>query len=827
MKKLFLLLFLFASVVASAQKAWTVQTVPNTRRQSNDIHVSDPDGFLSANAEKNINAALCAIRGKADVFVVTLASIGKADSKHFATELFNYWGIGDAKANNGVLLLFVEDQHKLEFETGYGAEKTLTDARCQRIFTQTIRPCFKAGDYEKGICAGVADIVSVYGGSISQELLTALTGNKSSAQTVWTVQTLPNPRLKDNNVHVSDPDGFISIDAETNINKALGSIRDKVDVAVVPLTNIGNADPWQFSDDLVKSWGIGDAATDNGVLILLLKEQDFFNFHVGNGAAMTLNDTVRKRIFVRSMHPYFRVNDIEGGLCAGVAEIVNMYGGEVPQELKTILSSPRNIWTVQTVPNPRTKGNNIHVSNPDGVLSDSVEQVINEALESMRDKADVYLVALATIGRANLGFFANDLFNSWNIGDADTDNGVLLLMVEDQHNYWFKRGFGAEKTLTVPESKRIIKSMKPYFVDRDYDGGFSVGVAEILRAYDCPIPKELKALLPGGGFSILDFNYFSGSVFVVFLFVIPICSFVRWLRHRKDKSVLDVASHEDKQGTVYINGIEPWSGSPWEGQAGLRALTFGLSPFIAFIIAFILVVAIGEGRISEVWKYNWIAVGTMVIYFTFICLVQNIRSLRTAESLAQKWIYPKDIYNRAHSNFQTQLTRLLALWLGIPFHFVSKRKIAESMENRCPTCGEPLKVHHGVHLTDIHALESNLKALSFKPYYCSSGHCFVWQERGPRFPYFCKCEKCDAYTMKQMESQTIREADYSHKGEKIVSYECQNCGETVRKTVVIPKKISNNGYSGNSDSGDGRSSFGGGGSFGGGESGGGGASGDW
>ena len=149
-----------------AQREWTVETVPNTRLYGNDIHVSDPDEFLSDSAEMRINTALCAIRDKADVFVVTLASIGEAEPRHFATELFNYWGIGDADTNNGVLMLFVEDQHALETETGYGAEATLTDAKCERIFTNTILPYFRAGDYEGGLCAGVGEIVGVYGGEI-------------------------------------------------------------------------------------------------------------------------------------------------------------------------------------------------------------------------------------------------------------------------------------------------------------------------------------------------------------------------------------------------------------------------------------------------------------------------------------------------------------------------------------------------------------------------------------------------------------------------------------------------------------------------------------
>ena len=178
MRKFFLFLLLMClSVTMMAQTTWTVKTVPNTRLESNDIHVSDPDGYLSDSTEMTINTALCAIRDQADVFVVTLSSIGDAGPKHFATELFNYWGIGDAETNNGVLLLFVEDQHALEFETGYGAEATLTDAKCQQIFTNAIVPYFRAGDYEGGLCAGVASIVDVYGGVVPDGLKATLPSN--------------------------------------------------------------------------------------------------------------------------------------------------------------------------------------------------------------------------------------------------------------------------------------------------------------------------------------------------------------------------------------------------------------------------------------------------------------------------------------------------------------------------------------------------------------------------------------------------------------------------------------------------------------------------
>ena len=176
MKKFFAFL-LFALLVSQsvfAQKAWTVETIPNTRLQSNYIHVSDPDGYLSPDAEMRINTSLCAIRDTADVFIVTVNSIGDENPQDFRTKLFNYWGIGDKNKNNGMLLLFVEDKHKLEFETGYGIEPVMTDVKCFEIFNHTIKPYFKNGDYEGGLYAGVLEIVDVFGGSVPEGLVTVL-----------------------------------------------------------------------------------------------------------------------------------------------------------------------------------------------------------------------------------------------------------------------------------------------------------------------------------------------------------------------------------------------------------------------------------------------------------------------------------------------------------------------------------------------------------------------------------------------------------------------------------------------------------------------------
>ena len=176
MKKFIItLLFSIAILSLHAEKSWDVDNVPNTRLQSNYIHVSDPDHYISDTVEMAINTALCAIRDSVDVFLVCLNSIGDYTvPKDFAYKLFNTWGIGEKGKDNGLLLLFVEDQHAFEFETGYGVEAILPDAKCFEIFQHTIKPFFKDGDYELGMYAGVLDIVEVFGGTVPTGLITVL-----------------------------------------------------------------------------------------------------------------------------------------------------------------------------------------------------------------------------------------------------------------------------------------------------------------------------------------------------------------------------------------------------------------------------------------------------------------------------------------------------------------------------------------------------------------------------------------------------------------------------------------------------------------------------
>jgi hypothetical protein len=71
---------------------------------------------------------------------------------------FNHWAIGGATANNGILLLHVAAQRKVEIVAGDGMTAELSDMRCHQILMEHVIPRFRSGRFGEGLASGVAAI---------------------------------------------------------------------------------------------------------------------------------------------------------------------------------------------------------------------------------------------------------------------------------------------------------------------------------------------------------------------------------------------------------------------------------------------------------------------------------------------------------------------------------------------------------------------------------------------------------------------------------------------------------------------------------------------
>jgi uncharacterized protein len=126
-----------------------------------ETYVSDPDSLLPPGTAPALNARLDSLdrSGRAHIDVVLVRSLGETVPKTAATALFNKWKIGSKTTNNGLLLLLVLDQRRVEFETGYGLEADLPDIICYRIQQRYMLEPARAGRYDLAVRAGVAAII--------------------------------------------------------------------------------------------------------------------------------------------------------------------------------------------------------------------------------------------------------------------------------------------------------------------------------------------------------------------------------------------------------------------------------------------------------------------------------------------------------------------------------------------------------------------------------------------------------------------------------------------------------------------------------------------
>ncbi len=90
----------------------------------------------------------------AEMAVVVISSTHNRNHRQYATDLFNHWGIGDAFANNGLLLFVAFDDRKAELILGDGIDNIQTRATAQQIMDDFIIPRFKKNDVAGALYGG-------------------------------------------------------------------------------------------------------------------------------------------------------------------------------------------------------------------------------------------------------------------------------------------------------------------------------------------------------------------------------------------------------------------------------------------------------------------------------------------------------------------------------------------------------------------------------------------------------------------------------------------------------------------------------------------------
>lgn len=85
-----------------------------------------------------------------ELAIVTVQNTRPYDTETYAFRLFRAWGIGEAKADNGLLVLLNMEEREIRIEVGTGLEGYVTDAKAGRILDAAL-PELQAGRYGQGL----------------------------------------------------------------------------------------------------------------------------------------------------------------------------------------------------------------------------------------------------------------------------------------------------------------------------------------------------------------------------------------------------------------------------------------------------------------------------------------------------------------------------------------------------------------------------------------------------------------------------------------------------------------------------------------------------
>ena len=165
------------------------------------------------------------------------------------------------------------------------------------------------------------------------------------------------------------------------------------------------------------------------------------------------------------------------------------------------------------------------------------------------------------------------LGREWALGDAENDDGIILIVAPNDRKMRVEVGYGLEGIIPDGLAFEYVEGMKPYFRDGDFSGGIEWGADQIVTQLELP-PEEAAAIAQqaseqrtsDGGFPIGTLIWIG---FVFFFFILPMFRGGKRRRYRRGGmggAVGDIILWE--AGKAIARGFDGGGGGGWGGGGG-------------------------------------------------------------------------------------------------------------------------------------------------------------------------------------------------------------------------------------------------------------------
>ena len=234
--------------------------------------------------------------------------------------------------------------------------------------------------------------------------------------------------------YIVDTAGMISAEDAAQIAKIGAELRSKTkaEIVVVTVPTLGDMDIESYANELFRSWGIGDAQLNNGVLLLIAKDDRAFRIEVGYGLEGAITDGYAGSV-LDAMKGEFRKENYSPAILQAYVTLAQKAAAEYGVGLESlgaalgIPAKPTHLGSVADFGEMLMPEDATAIERMGGDLTNAVD-------------AQMIVVTMSTLKGVDARRFAQQLFADWQLKDAAHGNTALLFIAKEEREVFFLFG---------------------------------------------------------------------------------------------------------------------------------------------------------------------------------------------------------------------------------------------------------------------------------------------------------------------------------------------------------------------------------------------------
>lgn len=292
---------------------------------------------------------------------------------------------------------------------------------------------------------------------------------------------------------VTDLTGTLSADQCAALEKGLQTVEarngSRIVVLMVPTTHPETIE--QYSMRVAEAWKRDKKSVDNGLLMLVVKDERKVRIEVGHGLEGVIPDKVAHRVIDETMAPLINEGEYLRSIVSGLFRLEALIG-----------ENPHQSAAVSTLPG------GMAIPHFESYFNDLTETISSEQGEWLRKTLADYwgerairilVLVVPTAQPENISQLAYRTLGIWSSRDGlDERSSVLLLVSQKENNAQIVVGANYRHAITDEDGAVVINSIQPLLGKGDLHGGIQTGVRQIenlLVGQKIPLSERIIATL--------------------------------------------------------------------------------------------------------------------------------------------------------------------------------------------------------------------------------------------------------------------------------------------------------------------------------------------